>query len=97
MFNQLLDYTSTPKCLWLLATLFVALCLKHTVNVDIENDEPLCVPIRQDVLMTLAHSCAFVSINLCTASNHHNNTKFLLSPRKFEAIGLIFPKMLDTH
>ena len=37
MIIRLLDFTSAPKCLWLLAALYVAFCLNHTVDSDVGN------------------------------------------------------------
>ena len=39
MINCLLDFTSVPKYLWLLAVLYVASYLNHTVNANIGNKE----------------------------------------------------------
>ena len=35
--KRLLDFTSAPKCLWLLPALYIAFCLNHTVDSEIGN------------------------------------------------------------
>ena len=39
MINRLLDFTNAPKCLWLLAALYVAFCLNHTVDSQIGSGD----------------------------------------------------------
>ena len=37
MINRLLDFTSAPKCLWLIVALYVTFCLNHTVDSEVRN------------------------------------------------------------
>ena len=37
MIIRLLDFMSAPKSLWLLAALYVAFCLNHTVDSEVGN------------------------------------------------------------
>ena len=39
MINCLLDFSSAQKYLWLLAALYVAFCLNHTVDTQIDTSD----------------------------------------------------------
>lgn len=93
--NQLLDCTSAPKCLWLLAALYVTFCLNQTIDVEIENGETILYTYssgHSDNITPLLCSCFYEVVYCFQLQEKH---QFLLSPKKFTVDGLVFLKMLD--